>query len=143
MVDPVFVRVITAAIIITAALDADARCERDPFEHAVARRSDQLVAVDFADRADRRDLWLRQVQQRRQLRQTVQDLLQRLFVGEVERELQLHVGQAVQRNGADGVEVGERRRLRLDRNGDVALDLLRRQPGLCVTMSTIGGVGSG
>ena len=109
----------------------------------IARRTDELVAVDFADRADRRDLRLRVVQQRRQLRQPIEDLLQRLFVGVVERELQLDVGQAVKRDRADRVEIAQCRSLGLDRNGDVALDLLRREPGLCVITSTIGGVGSG
>ena len=53
-------------------------------EHAVAGRPDQPVAVDFADRADRRNLRLHVVRQRRQLRQPVEHLLQRFVVGEVE-----------------------------------------------------------
>ena len=40
-------------------------------EHAVAGRADQLIAVDFADRTDRRNLRLCVVQERRQLRETV------------------------------------------------------------------------
>ena len=96
-------------------------------EHAVVGGADELVAVDFPDRADRRNLRLRVVQQRRQLRKAIENLLKRLFVGVVERELQLHVGESVERDGADRVEVPQRRRLGLNRNGDVALDLLRRE----------------
>ena len=99
------------------------------FEHGVARRADKLVAIDFADRADRGNLRLRVVQQRRKLREAVQDLLKRLFIGVVEGELQLHVRQAIQGNRADLIEIAQRRSLRLDRNGDVALDLFRREPG--------------
>ena len=63
-----------------------------------------------------------------QLRQPVQHLLQRLVIGVVERELQFDVGQAVQRDGADGAQVLDAGDLGLDRDRDVALDLLRRQP---------------
>src|SRR6202043_3203076 len=67
------------------------------------------------------------VQQRRQLGKPVQDLLQRLLVGVVERKLQLDVGQAVQRNRPDDVEVLDPGNLGFQRNRDVELDLLGRQ----------------
>src|SRR6185437_13786394 len=98
-------------------------------EHRITGRADQPVAVDFTDGAQRRNLRLGIVEERRKLRQTVQHLLQRLLVGEVEGELQFDVGQAVQRNRADDVEVLDARDLGLQRKGDVALDFLRRQAG--------------
>ena len=98
-------------------------------EHAVAGGTDQPVAEDFADRTDRRNLRLRVVRQRRNLRQPVEHQLQRLLIGQVERELQLHVGQAVKRNRADRGEVAQAGGLRLDGDGDVALDLLGRETG--------------
>src|SRR5581483_10130622 len=98
-------------------------------EHAVAGRPDETVAVDLADGAGGRDLRLHVVGQLRQLRQAVEHLLQRLLVGVVERELKLHVGQAIERYRADGLQVADAGGLRLDRDGDVALDLLGREPG--------------
>jgi hypothetical protein len=60
-----------------------------------------------------------------ELAQPVQHLLQRLVVGVVEVELHPHVGQAEQAGGAHRGEVGNARHRHLDRDGDVALDLLR------------------
>ena len=94
------------------------------FEHVVVGGTDELVTVDFSDRADRRNLRLRVVQQRRQLREAIENLLKRLLVSVIERELQLYVRKAVERDGADRVEVAQRRSLGLNRNGDIALDLL-------------------
>ena len=68
--------------------------QRLEVEHAVVRRPGQPVAVDFADRAERRNARLHVARQRRQLRQPVQHLLQRLVIGVVERELQFDVGQS-------------------------------------------------
>ncbi len=96
-------------------------------EHAVVRRADQTVAEDLADRAERRDLRLHVARQRRELRQAVQHLLQRLVIGVGEGELNFDVGQTVERDGADGRDVLQARDLGLDRDRDVALDLLRRQ----------------
>ncbi|MGY4297252.1 hypothetical protein ACVWXN_005347 [Bradyrhizobium sp. i1.4.4] len=96
-------------------------------EHAVVRRTDEAVAEDFADRAERRDLRLHITRQRRELRQAVQDLLLRLVIGVGEGELELDVGEAVERDGADRREVLQTRDLGLDWNRDVALDLFRRQ----------------
>ena len=98
-------------------------------EHAVIGRSDQPVAEDLADRAERRNAGLHAAGQRRQLRQPVQHLLQRFVISVVERELQLDVGQAVQRDRAHGAQVLDARDLRFDRDGDVALDFLGRQAG--------------
>ena len=102
--------------------------QRLEVEDAVVRRSLQPVAKDFAGRAQRRNARLRAARQRRELRQPVQHLLQRLFIGVIEGELQLDVGQSVQRDGADGAQVLDAGDLGLDRDRDVALDLLRRQP---------------
>src|SRR5665213_2611760 len=103
--------------------------QRLEVEHAVVRRALQPVAVDFADRAGRRNPGLHIAGQRRQLRQPVQHLLQRFVIGVVERELQLDVGQSVQRNRADRVQVLDAGNLGFDRDGDVAFDFLRRQAG--------------
>ena len=100
--------------------------QRLQVQHAVVRRPRQPVAVDFADGAERRNSRLHVAGQRRHLRQPVQHLLQRLVIGVVERELQFDVGQAVQRDGPDGAQVLDAGDLGLDRNGDVALDFLRR-----------------
>ena len=102
--------------------------QRLEVEHAVVRRPLQPVAIDFADRAQRRNARLHIARQRPELRQPVQHLLQRFLIGVVERELQFDVRQSVQRDGADGAKVLDARDLGLDRDGDVALDLLRRQP---------------
>src|SRR6266852_5388470 len=102
--------------------------QRFQVEHAVIRRPGQPVTVDFADRAYRRNPRLHVAQQGRQLRQPVQHLLQRLVIGVVERKLQFDVRQSVQRDGADRAQVLDARDLGLDRNGDVAFDLFRRQP---------------
>ena len=76
--------------------------QRLQVEHAVVRRPDQPVAIDLADRRSSGEMpRLHVARQRRQLRQPVQHLLQRLVIGVVERELQFDVGQAVQRDGAD------------------------------------------
>src|ERR1700682_4493193 len=101
--------------------------QRLEVEHAVIRRSFQPVPIDFADRAERRNSGQHVAGQRRQLRQPVQYLLQRLFIGVVERKLQFDVEQAVQRDGPDREQVLDARDLGLDRNGDVAFDLFRRQ----------------
>src|SRR5262249_2169109 len=93
--------------------------------HAVSRRTYKAIPVDFTYRTDRRNLRLRAVQQRRQLRKTVQHLLERLLVGEVETELQFYVRKAVKRNRPDRPEVWQPGRLRLDRDRDVALDFFR------------------
>ncbi|MGY4290903.1 hypothetical protein ACVWXO_010169 [Bradyrhizobium sp. LM2.7] len=98
-------------------------------EHAVVRRTDQPVAEDFADRAERGYLRLHVARQRRKLRQAVQHLLQRLVIGISEGELEFDVGEAVERDGADGREVLQTGDLGLDRDRDVAFDLLRRQAG--------------
>ena len=84
--------------------------QRLEIEHRIIGRADQPVTIDLADRAERRDLRLGVVQERRHLRQPVQHLLQRLFIGELEGELQLDVGQAVQRDRPDDVEVLQSRR---------------------------------
>jgi len=101
--------------------------QRLQVEHAVVRRPGQSIAVDFTDRAQRRNSRLHAAGQRRQLRQPVQHLLQRLVIGVVERELQFDVGQSIQRDGPDRAQVLDSRDLGLDRNGDVAFDLFRRQ----------------
>ena len=101
--------------------------QRLEIEHRIIGRPDQPVTIDLADRAERRNLRLGVVEERRHLRQPVQHLLQRLVIGEIEGELQLDVGQAVQRDRADDVEVLQPRDLRLQRDGDVAFDLLGRQ----------------
>ncbi len=101
--------------------------QRLEVEHAVIRRSDQPVAVDFADRAERRNPRLHVARQRRHLRQPVQHLLQRLVIGVVERKLQFDVRQAVQRDGADRAQILDAGNLGLDRDRDVAFDLFRRQ----------------
>ena len=102
--------------------------QRLQVEHAVVRRPLQPVAIDFAGRAQRRNAGLRVARQGRKLRQPVQDLLQGFFIGVIEGELQFDVGQSVQRDGADGAQVLDAGDLGLDRDRDVALDLLRRQP---------------
>ena len=66
--------------------------QRLQVEHAVIWRPRQPVAVDFADRADRRNRRLHAAKQGRQLRQPVQHLLQGLVIGVVERKLQFDVG---------------------------------------------------
>ena len=101
--------------------------QRLEVEHAVVRRALQPVTIDFADRAERRNARLHVARQRRELRQAVQHLLQRLVIGVVERELQFDVGQSVQRDGADGAQVLDAGDLGLDRDRDVAFDLFRRQ----------------
>src|SRR5262249_57601728 len=88
--------------------------------------AEEAGAVDFSDRADRRNLRLSAVRQRGHLRQPVEDLLQGLLVSELERELQLDVGKAIKRDGADRGEVSQRGELRLDRDRDVALDFFGR-----------------
>jgi hypothetical protein len=103
--------------------------QRLEIEHAVAGRADQPIADDLADRAHRRDLRLRAVRQRGDLRQSIEHLLQRLLVGEVERELQLHVREAVKRDGADRGELGQPGGLGLDRDRDVTLDFLGGEAG--------------
>jgi hypothetical protein len=100
--------------------------QRLEIENAVAGRTDQPVAVDFSNRADRRNLRLGVVRQRGDLRQPVENLLQGLVVGELERELQLDVGKPIKRDGADRGEITQPRDLRLDRDRDVALDFLGR-----------------
>ena len=101
--------------------------QRLQVEHAVVRRPDQPVAVDFTDGAERRDPRLHVAGQGRHLRQPVQHLLQRLVIGVVERKLQFDVRQSVQRNGAHRAQVLDARDLGFDRDGDVAFDLFRRQ----------------
>ncbi len=101
--------------------------QRLQVHHAVVGRPHQPVAEDFTDGAERGNLRLHVAGQRPQLAQAVEHLLQGFIIGVVERELQFDVGQAVQRNGADGAQVLDAGELRLDRNGDVALDLLGRQ----------------
>ena len=98
--------------------------------HAVARRADHAVAEDLADRAGRRDEGLRAVGQRSELRQAVDHELRGFAVAEVVGELHLHVGEAGQRDGADRRDEGNSRHLHFDRDGDVALDLLRRLAGI-------------
>ena len=101
--------------------------QRLEVEHAVIRRAFQAITKNLAGRTERRDGRLRTARQRRKLRQPVQHLLQRLFIGVIERELQFDVGQSVQRDGADGAQVLDAGDLGLDRDRDVALDLFRRQ----------------
>ena len=101
--------------------------QRLEVEHAVIRRAFQAVTKNLAGRTERRDGRLRIARQRRKLRQPVQHLLQRLFIGVIERELQFDVGQSVQRDGADGAQVLDAGDLGLDRDRDVAFDLFRRQ----------------
>ena len=101
--------------------------QRLEVEHTVVRRSLQPVAVDLAHRAERRDLWLDAARQRRELRQPVQHLLQCLVIGVIERELKFDVGQSVQRDGADRLQVLDAGDLGLDRDCDVAFNLLGRQ----------------
>ena len=96
-------------------------------EHRVIGGADQAVSIDFTDRTERRNLRLGVVEQRPELGEPVQDLLQCLIISEVEGELQLHVGQAVQRNRPDDTEVLDSGDLRLQRNRDVAFDLFSRQ----------------
>src|SRR5262252_2826993 len=57
----------------------------------------------------------------------MEHLLQGLLVGEVERELQLHVREAEEGDSAHCSEVGGGSHVHFDRNGDVTLDLFRRQ----------------
>ena len=99
-------------------------------EHRVARRPDHAIAEDLADRAGRRQHGLHAVRQRCQLAQPVDDVLRGLLVGHVVGELHLHVRQAEQRDGADRLDVRDAGHLHFDRDGDVALDLLRRLAGI-------------
>src|SRR5215510_2161878 len=96
-------------------------------EHAVSGRPHELVSIDLADRTDRRDLRLHVVRQRWKLRQAIEDLLQGFVVGVVEAELQLYIREPVKRDRSDRREIAHGRGLRLDRDGDVALDLLGRE----------------
>ncbi len=93
-----------------------------------ARRPDDAVSVDLADRARRRNLGLRVVGQRRQLRQPVVDPLLGLLVAGVVGELHLHVGQAEQGDRAHARHMRQARHLDLDGDRDVALELLRGLP---------------
>jgi len=97
-------------------------------EHAETRRTGELVAVDFADRTHRVDLGLYSIRQSGELRKAIEHLLQRFVVGVIVSELQLYVGQAVKRDGSHDPKVRNTRNLRLDRDGDVTLDLLRGEP---------------
>src|SRR5262249_27026431 len=65
-----------------------------------------------------------------QLTQPIQNLLLRLLISQVVRELQLHVGKAEQRDRAHCREVGSGSHVHLDRNGNVTLDLFRRLAGV-------------
>ena len=97
-------------------------------EHAVAGRPYQAVAVNLTDRTGGRNLRLHVVGELRQLRQAIEHLLQRLVIGVVEGELQLYVGQPIEGNRADRAQIADACGLRLDWNGDIALDLLRGEP---------------
>ena len=62
------------------------------------------------------------------MRQPIEHLLLGFLVGVVEGELQLHVRKAVERDRAHDLQVGQAGDLRLDRDRDVAFDLLGRHP---------------
>ena len=96
----------------------------------VARRADDTVAEDLADRAGGRQGGLRAVGHRAELRQPIDHHLRGLLVRHVVGELDLHVAQSEQRDRADGLDIGEAGHLDLDRDGDVALDLLGGLAGI-------------
>ncbi len=98
-------------------------------KNTVVRRSDQPIAEDFADRAQRRNLRLHIARQGTELRQAVEHLLQGFVVGVVERKLQFDVRESVKRNRAKRPQILQARDLGLDRDGDVTLDFLGRQAG--------------
>src|SRR5581483_171212 len=90
----------------------------------IALRTDHPVAVDLANGAGRRDLRHGCVGQGGELRKPVDHPLLRLVVGEVVGELDLYVRKTEQRDRADSTDVRNSGHLDLDRDGDVALDLL-------------------
>ena len=95
----------------------------------IAGRAGEPITEDLTDRTDRGYLRLNVARESWKLPETIEDLLQRFFVGVVECELQLHIRQAVQRNRPDGAKVAQSRGLVLDRDRDVTLDLLGREAG--------------
>jgi hypothetical protein len=103
--------------------------ERLQIGNRIVGRPDHAIAKDFADGTGGRYLRLCAVRQRRELRQAVGHPLLRLLIGEVVRELHLDVGQAEQRYGTDGLDVGDAGHLNFERDGDVAFDFLGRLAG--------------
>ena len=94
-----------------------------------ARRADELIAVDFADGAGRRDHRLHLRRQRR-LGETVERLLANEMVVAAIFELQADKAEREHRVGADELQPGRAGDRDLDRDGDVALNLLRRLAGV-------------
>ena len=88
------------------------------------------ISVDFANRTPRRDLRQGTIRQRSQLRQPVDHPLLRFVIGEVVSELQFDVGKAEQRDRSDRGEMRDARHLDLDRDRDVALDLVGGLSGI-------------
>ena len=96
----------------------------------VAGRADDTIAEDLADRAGRRQRRLDVVRQLADLGEPIDHVLRGLLVGQIVGELHLHVRQAEQRDRADGLHVGDAGHLDLDRDRDVALDLLGGLAGI-------------
>src|SRR5260221_10416552 len=92
----------------------------------IAGWTDHAVAVDLADRAPRRDLRCRAVGQGRELGEPIDHPLLGLLIGEVVGELHFHVRKAEERDGSHRRDMRDTGHLDLDRDGDVALDLLGR-----------------
>ena len=94
-----------------------------------AGRAGELIAEDFADRAGRRD---HRLDARRQfdVLQPVERLLPDEMVVAAVFELQADEAQREHRVRADVFQPGRARDRDLDRNRDVALDLLRRLAGI-------------
>ena len=93
------------------------------------RRPDQLVAEDFADRAGRRDHRLH-AGRKLDVLQPVERLLPHEIVVAAVFELQPDEAQRKHRIGADEFQPRRAGDRDLDRNRDVALDLLRRLAGI-------------
>ena len=97
--------------------------------HVHARRADQLVAEDFADAAGRRDHRLHAGRQLRVL-QPVERLLAHEMIVAAVFELQADEAERVDGVGADEFQARRAGDRDLDRDRDVALDLLGRLAGL-------------
>ena len=95
-----------------------------------ARRADQAVAHDLANGRERRNAGRHTLRQALQHGQAVEHLLQGLLVIIGKGELHPHIGEAKERGGADGVEIGQARHCHLDGDGDVALNLLGALAGI-------------
>ena len=88
------------------------------------RRSDHLIAVDFADQAGGLDLWGDVVRQVDVLLKVDRGLRQREIIVDAVIENDAHERQAIERGRADDVDARRRSKTDLDRNRVIALHLL-------------------